>query len=207
MNRIDERADSDGKVPEALCTEAAPQILIPSKTSSRRAWLRRGVAIASPVVVSLVSAPVHAGNLCLLHSGFISTATFNSRHPGGLVCTTQGPSVWHANFPTTKFWPVAAKKATFTSTFGVSAGVETGIVVSTTLDDVLGNVGGSYSQLAKYCIAAYLNALKGGSGIPLSTSEAVAVYKSYHPGPVAVPLVSTWTQANTVTWLQSLMSP
>lgn len=203
MNRIDEHAESGGNDPAGCDIEVPPQILVRSSTASRRAWLRRGVAIASPVVISLVSAPVRAENLCLLPSGFISTATFNSRHPGALNCVgNMGPSFWSANFAN---WPTATpdtQMATFISIFG---GFEPSMTATTTLQAALN--GASTTPLAKYCIAAYLNARSGTAGFPLTAAPVQTIWKSYHGGPFSTLLVSGWTEANTVTWLQSLMSP
>lgn len=182
---------------------------VSSKTTSRRAWLRRGVAAASPVVASLVSAPVYAAGACVLPSGFGSIATLKSRHPDAMVCTTQGPNFWVNNLGA---WPAdttivnvngnARTAVKLKDAFRVGPKVEPGLI-DPTLNEVL--LRGSL--LAKYSVAAYLNAKKGTLNFPLTADQAIAVYKSYRPG-VAVnpPLVVTWTEAETVTWLKILMS-
>ena len=184
--------------------------VVASKTTSRRAWLRRGVAVASPVVASLVSAPVYgAGCLTLTPSSFAS-ATFASHHPGVTFCAFLGPNSWFNNLGA---WPagtttgsgIATTAVKFKDAFLVNPGVESGITGNTTLNEVLG---GTFSNLAKYSIAAYLNAKKGTLNFPLTADQAIAVYKSYKPVVVAVkppPLVATWTQTDTETWLQKLM--
>ena len=183
--------------------------VVTSKTASRRVWLRRGVAVASPVVASLVSAPVYAAGACVMATGLGSIPTFQSRNPGaqGLVCTSQGPNFWLANFPGS--WPTSPSPDTtvakFTDIFGPAAGPESA-VGNGKLNEVLG---GSFSDLAKYSIAAYLNARTGtAAGFPLTAAQAVAVYQSYRPVGAAVqpPLVATWTELDTVAWLKILMS-
>ena len=175
---------------------------VSSKTTSRRVWLRRGVAVASPVVASLVSAPVYAAGACVMATGMGSIPTFNSRNPGAQgVCTTQGPNYWLANFPSLS---PTIRNTAFSDIFGP---LEAGMVAGTTkLNDVLS--GASYTLLVKYCIAAYLNARAGtAAGFPLTAAQAIAVYQSYRPV-VAVkpPLVATWTEVDTVAWLKILMS-
>ena len=187
--------------------------VVTSKTASRRVWLRRGVAVASPVVASLVSAPVYAAGACVMATGLGSIPTFKSRNPGaqGLVCTSQGPNYFHTNFLTIGVWPTSSPNTTtqsFRFIFNVG-NVETGLTGSRTLDEVLGNVGGSYSDLAKYSIAAYLNVRKGTANFPFTSIQQVFdVYKSYHGGPFSALLVSNpkWIETQTVDWLKILMT-
>ena len=182
---------------------------VASKTTSRRAWLRRGVAVASPVVASLVSAPVYGADCLMLNaSGFVSGPTFASRHPGQTHCPPlPGPNFFHANVLTSGVWPTNTTTEIFKTVFGVPVNVEIGITDTTTLDQVLGNFGGSYSDLAKYSIAAYLNVRKGTANFPFSSTQQVFdVYKSYRGGPFSTLLVTGWTEAQTVDWLRILMT-
>lgn len=175
---------------------------IVSKNTSRRAWLGRGVAVVSPVVASLVSAPVYAADACLMPSAFAS-ATFASHHPGGsaVICTTQGPNYWVANFSS---WPTDAKTMKFADLF-VGSALQAGFTtVPLTLKNVLD--GNTYSQLSKYCIAAYLNARTGVARFPLSAKQAVDIYMSYHGGSFSPVLVKGWTELQTLAWLKLLMS-
>ena len=182
---------------------------VSSKTTSRRVWLRRGVAVASPVVASLVSAPVFGADCLMLNaSGFVSGPTFASRHPGQTVCLPlPGPVSFQNNFGTSGFWPTDTTKEIFTTVFSVLATVEPGITVTNTLYQVLGISG--VSPLAKYSIAAYLNVRKGTANFPFSSTQQVFdVYKSYHGGPFSALLVSNptrWTETQTVDWLRILM--
>ena len=75
-----------------------------------------------------------------------------------------------------------------------------------TLYEVL-NGGNTYTDLAKYSIAAYLNASIHTANFPLSTQDALDVYHSYYPGPVKTPpLVAGWNVKQTESWLAMLMS-
>lgn len=182
----DRRSESDGL------------LAVSSKTTSRRVWLRRGVVAASPVVASLISAPVYAANACLLPSGFGSITTLKSRHPEAMVCTIQGPNFWAGTANDAR---TAVRLAVV---FSVSPNAESGLT-NPTLKEVL--IGGSV--FAKYSVAAYLNAkYPPTSGFPLNVQQAINVYTSYRPV-VAVksPLVLTWNEGQAVEWLQILMSP
>lgn len=171
-----------------------------SKMASRRAWLRRGAAVASPVIVSLVSGPVYAADGCILPSGFISPNTFNSRHPGGVVCN----SVSITTLSDVSSWPKSLRTAAFSTIF-VGATPETWMVSGkTTLVEVLKRG----SDLARYSVAAYLNALMPtSSGFPLKADDALAIYKSYRGGSFSPLLVRGWSEVQTVGWLKMLIKP
>ena len=184
-------------------TDHSPQAKVLPNDLGRRAWLNRGAAAVTPVIASLASVPVHAVGTCVLPSGFVSAITFASRHPGASVCVVEGPNYWHSNVSVDGVWPAGTTTALFTAVFGVAAGVESGIDATTTLDAVLG---GGFSLLAKYCIAAYLNASSGTVGFPLTTAQAIAIYGSYHGGLFSSLLLPSWTEAQTLAWLQVLMT-
>lgn len=179
---------------------AAPAEVAEARTlaSARRRRLIKLGAV-SPVVLTAVSRPVHAAGTCVNPSGFISVPTFNSRHPGALVCTSQGPSYWngvaaghHSDSP---------YKEQFKTIFGGSS--------NTKLYDVLA----SGAEFDRYCVAAYLNAWSGTAGFPITVSQARAIWATtmgvtlpagLSPYPAAT---LGWDQAMTLTWLKSLMSP
>jgi len=202
MKKIDEQPANPSNKPNSTTQGVGAACVGSSNTPSRRAWLRRGVAVATPVVVSLASAPVYAAtNVCVLPSGYISATTFNSRHPGGLVCVLRGPSYW-LMLPDTS-WPGGnpnTKTKKFRLLFGDFEGT-----ANNTLKQVLGSPA---SELAKYCIAAYLNARAATLNFPsqLTADEAVKIYKSHHGGSPSSLLVTNWTETQTVTWLKTLMS-
>ncbi len=179
---------------------AVPSDAVPSD-AGRRAWLRKGAMAASPVLFSLASAPVHAAGVCVLPSGFISVATFNSRHPGAMICVdNRGPNFWNANFP--GIWPISAPN-TQTSLFSsVFFGTPEASTSGLTIKAVLGS--GSFTTFTKYCIAGYLNARVGTLGFPLSDIQMVNVWGHFRGG--STPLIpASWTEADAVTWLISLM--
>lgn len=175
-------------------TDAAP------RNAARRAWLRKGAVAATPVLASLASAPVHAAGVCVLPSGFISVATFNSRHPGAMTCVgNRGPNYWAAT-------PAAWTGPTLPSTpfLTVFISPEGGMTPAETMAAVLT---GAYSLLAKYSIAAYLNAELGTPGFPLLPAQVVAVWRHFRGGPTTALIPPSWTELDAVTWLQSLMDP
>ena len=187
---------------EVTSAFSAPSLEV---SGSRRVWLRRGIAVASPVVASLVSAPVYGACLNLNPSGFVSRDTFNSRHPGQTVCTFRGPNFWLSE-PTSS-WPTGTANKKFEVVFG-GANVERAIVdakPSPTLSEVL-NGGRKYSDLAKYSVAAYLNVLKPTTDFPFTEQQVKDIYNSYYPGPVKTPpLVAGWSETQTIAWLAMLM--
>ena len=138
---------SDNNPPSQSINPPAPS---QSSVGASRRHLLKGAGAASPVVLTMVSAPVRAADLCLNPSGFISQNTFNSRHPGGTPppCTTNGPSYFNA-MPAAN-WPTGVDKASaqFNTIFPAP-----NISGNPKLTDVLS---GSDS-FAKYCVAAYLN--------------------------------------------------
>ena len=179
-----------------LAGDVAPVVL------ARRAWLARGAAIATPVIASLASAPVHAAGVCVLPSGFISSTTFRSRHPNAPRCTSNGPTYWVGSFPGA--WPMSAPDTTtalFSAIFGGT--LESGMA-GLTLKQVLD---GSFTAFAKYVVAAYLNARNGTAGFPLSDSQAVSVWGHFRGGPTTSLIPMSWTESTALDWLSTLMDP
>lgn len=169
---------------------------------TRRAWLARGAVLATPVIASLASAPVHAAGVCVLPSGFISAATFLSRHPNAVRCTGNGPTYWNSTFPGT--WPTAAPDTTtalFSTIFGGT--LEPGMA-GLTLKQVLA---GAFSNFAKYAIAAYLNARNSTPSFPLTDAQAVAVWRHFRGGPTTSLIPMSWVEATALDWLMTLMDP
>ena len=169
---------------------------------ARRAWLARGAVMATPVIASLASAPVHAVGVCVLPSGFISANTFLSRHPNAPRCTSNGPTYWVSSFPGA--WPSSPPDTTsalFSAIFGGT--LEPGMA-GLTLKQVLD---GSFTAFAKYCIAAYLNARNGTAGFPLTDTQAVAVWGHFRGGPPTALIPMAWAEATALAWLGTLMDP
>lgn len=177
----------------------------------------QAMGAASPVVLTMVSAPVFAGGgvngapgLCLMPSGFISQNTFLSRHPGAVACTDRGPNFFIANpglFPTTPAPDTLTVPFVSGSLFGSSgSGADAALLTPTiTLLGVLGN--GGISEFTKYCIAAYLNARIGTSNFPINATQAIAVWRHFRAGGSASFIPAGWNEATALAWLKILMSP
>ena len=178
----------------------------------------QAMGAASPVVLTMVSAPVFAGGgpngvpgLCLMPSGFISQNTFLSRHPGAVACTDRGPNFFITNYP--GIFPSTPAPDTLTEPFRSSllfgsagSGPDAALLTPTiTLQGVLGN--GGVSEFTKYCIAAYLNARIGTSNFPINAAQAIAVWRHFRAGGSASFIPAAWTEATALAWLKILMSP
>jgi hypothetical protein len=181
-----------------------------------RRRLLMGAGAAAPIVLTMASMPAHANGACINPSGFISAATYASRHPGGVPspCTTQDPNYW------LRQWSVAGKPGwlkdplpnTRTSKFSAIFGGPQ-LSGDPTLIQVLQ---GSHSNFAKYCVAAYLNSRTGVPNFPLLTDEVRGLYStikgvgSFPTGakkptiPVTTP---PWNEDVAVAWLQRVMGP
>jgi hypothetical protein len=174
--------------------------------------LRRGLSAATPVVMTLASMPAHAEAACVNPSGFISRATFNSRHPGAIVCSANGPS--HFKALADSAWPVvgsaSAASLRFTAIFGgpLLTGAPNRNV---TLKDVLAS--NVYPAFAKYCVALYANALLPPPGFPVTVDQARALWATIRngtmPSGVSVPfpaLALGWDETKTLDWLSTVMN-
>jgi hypothetical protein len=180
--------------------------------TSRRAWLRKGAAVATPVVASLASSPVYAGKLCVRPSGFLSANTFASRNTAGGTCyTNKGPTYWGSCLNTS--WPKALdgitnlSGVTFCSIFG-TAGLPAGITTTSTMMDV---VKGTHA-LGKYCVALYANVRAGvatANPYAMTEAEVVGVWTTFRTGTKSAMFAGTdlakWTELDAVTWLTKLM--
>lgn len=181
----------------------------PAVALSRRLLLRRSLGAATPVVLTLASMPSHAAAECVNPSGFISRATFNSRHPGGMVCTTNGPTHF-ANLDNAA-WPTSGGSSAATEPFAaVFNAIPPGGDSSTTLKAVLT---GSSTAYAKYCVAAYANALSPPVNYPMTVNQARALWVTIKGGTLPsgttpFPQASLgWDETKTLDWLSSVMNP
>lgn len=185
-------------------------LLIPAKSSgdvppdsttvSRRLLLRRSLGVATPVVMTLASLPSHAAAACVNPSGFISVATFNSRHPGGVVCTDRGPN-YFASLAVGS-WPSTER---FAAVFGALASPSANR--SVTLKAVLS---GQYPEFAKYCVAAYANASNPPLNFPITVAQSRALFKTIAQGTPPSGLAAyppfTWTETQALDWLRTVMN-
>ena len=173
--------------------------LPPDSPVSRRLLLRRSLGVATPVVMTLASLPSHAAAVCINPSGFISQATFNSRHPGAMVCTTQGPS--HFASLAVGAWPSTSR---FASIFGA---LPPGGDRTTTLKQVLD---GAYPDFAKYCVAAFANASIPLPNFPITLLQSQALYKTITQGTPPMGLAPfpsfPWTELQALEWLRTVMN-
>ncbi len=169
---------------------------------SRRRFARAGAAV--PVVLTMVSLPVHAAPICINPSGFISQNTYASRHPGGVPppCATVGPTAWAA--AADSVWPGGkpTKDLKFKDVFGGTSRTKLIDVVKTG------------SNFDKYCVAAFLNASKGNvPNFPLTVSQSKGLWTAIKGG--AAPMGSTkpsipvtspaWGESMAVSWLKTVM--
>jgi len=184
-----------------------PDAATPADALSRRLLLRRSLGAATPVVMTLASLPSHAAAECVNPSGFISRATFNSRHPGGVVCTTNGPTYF--KFLNNAAWPTSGGVSAATLRFSVVFNAAPpGGHRGTTLKAVLT---GSTSTYAKYCVAAYANALSPPVGYPVTVEQARALWVTIRGGVAAFPAFPSpslgWDETKTLDWLSTVMNP
>jgi hypothetical protein len=184
-----------------------PVSVTPADALSRRLLLRRSLGVATPVVLTLASLPSHAAAGCVNPSGFISNATFNSRHPGGVVCTTNGPTYFSSLDDA--LWPKAGNVSSATQRFAIVFKGSPSSSRSTTLKEILI---GPYSNYAKYCVAAYANALRPPVGYPMTVDQASALWVTIKGGgssPLpAFPQPSLgWDETKTLNWLTTVMNP
>lgn len=186
-------AESNQSPEPSTSSQAAAQLAQPSR---RKLLLRVGAA--APVVLTAVSRPVHATGACINPSGFISVATFNSRHPNAPVCTSKGPTSWKSvcnNNPNTSPY-----NSRFSTVFGNGK--------TDTLKTVLGNG----TEFERYCVAAFLNANAGTAGFPITKLQAQAIWSTIRGGTApagTVPYPATalgWDETKTLAWLKALMS-
>ena len=188
---------SAGEAPDAATHDVA---------LSRRLLLRRSLGVATPVVITLASLPSHAAAECVNPSGFISRATFTSRHPGGVVCTTNGPSYFGGL--DNAAWPTSGRASAATQRFSeVFNANPPGGNHNTTLKAVLG---GS-SVFARYCVAAYANALRPPMRYPITVDQARALWVTIKGGASAFPAFPQpslgWDESTTLDWLSTVMNP
>lgn len=180
----------------------------PPSVASRRQLLK-AVGAGSPVVLTLVSVPVQATQ-CVMPSGYISATTFASRHPGGTVCTTNGPNFFNAN-GTATYWPTSSPNTqslqfSDATLFGSNPEGAASSHLTDTMKQVLGS--GYASVFTKYCIAAYLNARIGTANFPLTPTQALDLWKYFKGGTIARPswVPTAWDIGIALTWLQTQMN-
>lgn len=172
---------------------AAARAVVTSSVESRRRLIRAGL-VSAPVLMTLVSRPVHAAD-CKSASATVSANA--SGKP--LVCGGDGPVTWLAA-PT---WPVP-KLTALLSTYLPDAPLPTGLPPNPTLLQVLQSTGTSATDvLARNIVAALLNVLSGKNPSQVVTQSMlntiIGAGGNFNPSP-GVP----WNTAQTNAWLVTL---
>ena len=137
------------------------------RLESRRRMLRRSLGTAAPVVLTLGSLPVSAGQ-CVSASAFVSATAFQSRQSGVnlLPCLGLSPTDWLQRVP---YWPGGlTTKRKFHQEFGTHA-LSREFDSAATLLDVL-NVP---ACIEAHVTAALLNAYRGGMSPPFDSPDAI----------------------------------
>lgn len=166
----------------------------------RRRMLRRSLGVAAPVVLTLASAPVAAGQ-CVSASSFVSAATFASRAPKGVYamsCSGQSPSGWAASYD----WPTGVDRNTATFASKLGEPPLSAFPATVTLLEVLQQP----SSMEAHIAAVWLSAYAGTLAAPFEDGDAVrAVWSNirgnggfFRPGNAELPAL---TEQGTRQWL------
>ena len=168
-----------------------------------RRGVLKGLGLGSPILLTLANAPVQAAAVCVMPSGHLSAATFNSRHQGATVCTSQGPNYFNANHGV---WPASAP-APLTTLFSAIFLANPDFGLPTDLVPQV--LAGGASTFTKYCIAAYLNARTPPVGWPgLTPAQVLELWRYFKAtGPLPGWIPASWTILEAQAWLSTLMSP
>ena len=150
--------------------------------ASRRRLLQGGLA-AAPVLMTLVSRPVLAQNICTTPSGFVS---INASHPGAARCSGGFPSYWvnyqahpwpSPYYPTKVTGPGGHNPTDFKDVF------KPNLTSNPSLLEVLqGNAGARVSTtdvVAQYVSAALLNAASGSLTPVLTVSLVLDIWSEF----------------------------
>jgi hypothetical protein len=166
-----------------------------------RRHLLRGAAGAGPVMLTLVSRPVIAGEACRTASAF---GSINASRPGGTVyCSGRTPGYWKSHTPWPSPYKASGSHATqFDAVFG-SVGGYPGMSLLAAL-----NLGaGGKDALARHIVAALLNAAQGWTPATILSATLVkAIWTSYVTKGYYSPTAGVnWNADQIVTWLLSTM--
>ena len=166
-------------------TNTPRQPELPSETHSaaernRRRVIQRGLA-AAPLLMTLLSRPVLGQVQCFAPSAAVSIPT--STHGATILCSGRAPGFWAdpLNFSA---WaapyypdpaPAGQSPTLFNAVFSVSPYAST-----TTLLQVLALPAGGADDVARYSVAALLNAQAGWtSPLPLPVPAVVGIWSEY----------------------------
>ena len=170
---------------------------------SRRRMLRRSLGAAAPVVVTLASGPVLAGN-CVVASSFVSATTFTSRHPGSsssFSCAINTRE-YYLNDRTCRGY---LNDNNFEDVFNPAI---SGLPRHSKLDEVLqiGPVGGEL-EVASRLVWLHMN-LKYATGTTgdMGSNQAKAIWANYKSNGNAYQTAGiTWNSAELITYLKFVL--
>ncbi len=173
---------------------AAANAVVTSSMESRRRLIRAGL-VSAPVLMTLVSRPVHAVD-CKSASATVSANASGK----ALSCLGDGPVTWRD----AASWGVVDKATALLSTYLPSAPVPTGLPPNPTLLQVLQSTSGLATDvLARNVVAALLNVLSGKNPSQVVTqamlNTIIGAGGNFNPSP-GVP----WNTAQTNAWLVTL---
>ena len=173
------------------------------RLESRRRMLRRSLGTAAPVVLTLSSMPVAAGQ-CISASAFVSSSAFQSRQARLISepCMGLSPTEWVQQLP---YWPGGLKPGRkFHQEFGThSLSADFGNE-SITLLDVLN----APNTIEAHVTAALLNAHRGQMSRPFdSPAEIIAIWQNiranggFYKSPTASAEQPAMTPLGTRQWI------
>jgi hypothetical protein len=173
--------------------------------AGRRRLLQGGLA-AGPVLMTLVSRPVLAqqAGLCTTPSGFVSA---NASTAGrGVSCTGHTPEFWRDNStPGHNPWPTSfPPDKPFDTLFDHDS---THYPANTSLLDILKiqNAQGPFDDLARYIVAALLNAAAGLTPV-LSVSAVKDIWNEYFAtGSFSPSSGASWNHGEIISYLLTTM--
>ncbi len=187
---------------------------------ARRRLLRGGLSVA-PVL--MVSAPrsVMAGTSCTTASAFTSVALNTSHAVTMSTCTGRLPAYWQSTSPVKSYWDAGCLEtnssgAVTNTTKQFSAVFGSGYVGKTLMDVLAQPTGTDTDELAKYVVAALLNARKNMTLGVLDEATVKTIWTNCSTGGYFEPTagIKWWTKTSNspassggcIAWLKSTMS-
>lgn len=189
-------------------------------TLARRRLLRGGLGVA-PVL--MISAPrsVMAGTSCTTASAFTSVSLNTSHAATMSTCTGRLPAYWQSTNPVKSYWDAgclvkdSSGNATDT-TVAFSTVFGSGYAGKTLMDVLVQPIASNNDELAKYVVAALLNARKGMTVGVLDEATVKTIWTKCSAGGYFEPTAGIywWTKTSNSTaspggciaWLKSTMS-
>lgn len=170
---------------------------------SRRRFARAGAG-AGGVLLTLVSQPGLACEVCRTPSGYQSTkgATGAQSKAAQVTCTGKGPNHWKTNG-----WPSSCKSNnTFGTYFDCSRSGAKAYSAIKCMDILTpANNSGDKGQVAKYLMASYLNVLSGKSTF-ITTTTLNNIWRDYASNSTYTVMAGVkWTSYDILDYLRRTM--